>query len=242
MKARYDFHLHSCLSPCADNDMTPCNIANMAALLGLDIIALTDHNSCGNCRAAESACKSAGVAFVPGMELCTAEEVHLVCLFPDCAAAEAFSDYIKTTLPPIKNKPAVFGEQIYMYENDKPAGTEPVLLVTASGVSAGGAPELMKQYGGICYPAHIDRPSFSILSNLGGFPPDSGLRCAELGPNADLPALLRANPALRDMRVMRSSDAHRLEDMREAADTLELAALSARAVLEVIENRSLPAL
>ena len=104
MKLYYDLHLHSCLSPCGDNDMTPYNLINMAKIMGLDLIALTDHNTCGNCRAAMEAGRQAGITVVPGMELCTAEEVHNVCLFADVDSAEAFSDYIKTTMMPIKNK------------------------------------------------------------------------------------------------------------------------------------------
>ncbi|HAS37802.1 MAG TPA: phosphoesterase, partial [Ruminococcaceae bacterium] len=81
MKLYYDFHLHSCLSPCGDNDMTPYNLVNMAKILGLDAIALTDHNTAQNCRAAMEVGKSIGVTVIPGMELCTSEEVHVVCLF-----------------------------------------------------------------------------------------------------------------------------------------------------------------
>ena len=79
MKLYYDFHLHSCLSPCGDNEMTPYNLVNMAKVLGFDVIALTDHNSCKNCRAAVRAGEDAGLTVIPGMELCTAEEIHVVC-------------------------------------------------------------------------------------------------------------------------------------------------------------------
>ena len=87
----YDLHIHSCLSPCGDDDMTPPNIANMAALLGLDLIAVTDHNSCRNAGAVMEAARMLGLPLrvLPGMEVTTAEEVHVVCLFPTLAAAEA---------------------------------------------------------------------------------------------------------------------------------------------------------
>ena len=90
MKLKYDFHLHSCLSPCGDNDMTPYNLVNMAKLMGYDIIALTDHNSCLNCPAAIKAGQEAGITVVPGMELCTSEEIHTVCLFPTLEKALEF--------------------------------------------------------------------------------------------------------------------------------------------------------
>ena len=82
MKLYYDFHIHSGLSPCGDNEMTPNNIVNIAKLYDLDVIALTDHNSTLNCKAVMDLGKEIGLTVIPGMELCTSEEVHLVCLFP----------------------------------------------------------------------------------------------------------------------------------------------------------------
>jgi len=124
MKVKADLHIHSCLSPCGDNDMTPCNIVNMAKLLGYDMIALTDHNSCLNCEAAIDAGKKAGLTVVPGMELCTAEEIHCVCLFEDLKKANEFSSYIRTTMPDIDNKPEIYGEQRIMNSDDTLKGYE----------------------------------------------------------------------------------------------------------------------
>ena len=104
----YDLHVHSCLSPCADNDNTPNNIAGMEPLKGLQIVALTDHNSCKNCPAFFEACKRQGIVAVAGMELSTAEDVHLVCLFPELDAAMAFDKEIEKHLARIENKPERF--------------------------------------------------------------------------------------------------------------------------------------
>ena len=92
MKLYYDLHLHSCLSPCGDNDMTPYNLVNLAKIFGYDIIALTDHNSCLNCESAMKVGEKIGITVVPGMELCTSEEIHNVCLFPSLEKAMDFSD------------------------------------------------------------------------------------------------------------------------------------------------------
>ena len=108
---RYDLHLHSCLSPCADDDMTPANIAGMAMLNGLTLVALTDHNSCKNCPAFFEACRRHGLVPVPGMELNTAEDIHLVCLFPTLEAALSFDAGVERRLLPVRNDPAVFGNQ-----------------------------------------------------------------------------------------------------------------------------------
>lgn len=98
----YDLHIHSCLSPCGSDDMTPYNIAGMAALKGLDVIAVTDHNSCKNCPAVLAAAKEYGILAVPGMEINTSEEVHAVCLFKSLEKAMEFDAYVYGRLLPVK--------------------------------------------------------------------------------------------------------------------------------------------
>ena len=119
----YDLHIHSCLSPCGDKDMTPANIAGMAAVKGLDVIALTDHNSCRNCPAAMRHAEDLGITLIPGMELTTSEEVHVVCLFPTLEAAMDFDQYVYLHLLPVKNRPDIFGEQLILDEKDQITGT-----------------------------------------------------------------------------------------------------------------------
>ena len=145
---RYDLHLHSCLSPCADDDMTPYNIAGMAMLLGLQLLALTDHNSAKNCPAFFSACREYGLVPVPGMELCTAEEIHLICLFPSLADAMAFDAEVETTLSPIKNRPEVFGRQWILGEGDTVIGEYDKLLIAASALPLSEAAALCEAYNG----------------------------------------------------------------------------------------------
>lgn len=236
MRLYYDLHLHSCLSPCGDNDMTPWNLVNMAKILGLDIIALTDHNSCGNCRSAMKVGELAGITVVPGMELCTAEEVHCVCLFDDIDKAEKFSEYVKTTMPPVKNREEIFGEQLLMDEGDGVLGKEETLLTTASGISIDSLPELVKEYGGVCFPAHIDRESYSVLSSLGDFPPELNVNAFELTPRADEKYYFENYEYLKGKRLLRSSDAHYLENMREREFYLELEENSASALTEYLKK------
>ncbi len=214
MKTAYDLHIHSCLSPCGDMDMTPCNIVNMSKIMGYDIIALTDHNTCGNCEAAMKVGEAVGITVIPGMELCTSEEVHIVCLFPTLQDAKKFSDYVYSTLPPIKNKPNVFGEQAICDENDNIIDYEEKLLITASGISTAKAVETVAEYNGICYPAHIDRSSFSILSNLGLIDETFGFNCVEIFDMTKADELKTKHPIINDMRIVTDSDAHYLENMR----------------------------
>ncbi|MBQ7116898.1 MAG: PHP domain-containing protein [Clostridia bacterium] len=236
MKLYYDLHLHSCLSPCGDNDMSPYNLVNMAKLLGYDIIALTDHNSAENCESAVKIGNDIGLTVVPGMELCTSEEIHNVCLFPTVEKAVEFSRFIKTTMPPVKNKEEIFGEQLIMDTEDGILGKEEILLTLASSVSIDELPSLVREYDGVCYPAHIDRESYSIISALGDFPDTLGVNAFELTPNADENEWRKKYPALEGKLLIRSSDAHYLQNMRDAEFTVELTENSAQALIGFLKG------
>lgn len=211
----YDLHLHSCLSPCGDDDMTPSNIVGMAAVKGLDVIALTDHNSCRNCPAAMRHGETYGVIVIPGMELTTSEEVHVICLFPTLEDALAFDAYVYEHLLPIKNREKIFGKQQIMDENDQVTGTLEKLLISATDISFDAVDKLTASYHGIAYPAHLDKTSTSLISNLGFVPPDSTFRCAEVHDLKKLHSLKKANPYLENCQIISSSDAHYLGDINE---------------------------
>ena len=153
----YDFHIHTCLSPCGDNDMTPANIVGMAALKGLDAIAITDHNSSLNCPAAIKLGEAYGVLVIPGMELTTEEEAHVVCLFPALENALAFSEYIYERLLPIKNKPEIFGHQFIMDEDENITGEIEHLLINATSIGFSDVSRELKPFGGVMIPAHVDK-------------------------------------------------------------------------------------
>ena len=232
MKVKYDFHIHSCLSPCGDGEMTPANIVNMAKLLGLDAVALTDHNTCLNCPAAVSLGKEAGVVVVPGMELCTAEEVHIVCLFGSVENALAFSDYVAGHSMKVKNKPEIFGNQIIMNEKDEVTGEYENLLITASNITVSTVKSRVSEFGGVCYPAHIDRDSYSVISNLGAITREMDFDAAEISDSGDFNALCKKFPVLDEIKILRSSDAHNLQTLCREAQTIELEEASVKAILE----------
>lgn len=237
MNLKYDFHLHSCLSPCGDNDMTPYNLVNMAKLLGYDIIALTDHNSCLNCPAALKAGEEAGITVVPGMELCTSEEIHAVCLFPDLKNALEFSDYVKSTMPPVKNDASIFGEQLIMDSTDRIIGNEEILLTAASGISIDDAVKEVSRFGGAVFPAHLDRASYSVLSVLGFMYPEMGFAAAEFTHKAYIPQYEEKHPLLKEMKKLRNSDAHYLENMVEPSVEIDLPECSAEAVVSYLNAK-----
>ena len=235
MKYYYDLHLHSCLSPCGDMDMTPNNLVNMAKLLGLDLIALTDHNTSLNCEAAMKVGDAVGVLVIPGMELTTAEDIHAVCLFPTLEKALAFSAYVDENRIKVKNKARIYGRQVIMNEDDEEIGEIEHLLIPASFIGISEAYAKVKEFGGVCYPAHIDRDSLSILSVLGEIDPFCGFKTAELADIAKLDALKAQHPILNDMHIVTCSDAHYLENMKDAQNMLELPALTREAVLAALD-------
>lgn len=217
----YDLHLHSCLSPCADDDMTPANIAGMGSLCGLQLMALTDHNTCGNCGAFMTACHSLGIIGIPGMELTTAEEIHLVCLFPALENAISFEDRIRPLRMPIANRPSVFGNQLLVDENDTVLGEEPNLLIPAVQLSLEDAYQLVRTHGGAAYPAHIDREANGIIGILGSLPEQPVFPTVELN-SADNRAAFSEAHGLEQKQIICSSDAHHLWDIQDALHAVEL--------------------
>jgi PHP family Zn ribbon phosphoesterase len=218
----YDFHIHSCLSPCADNDMTPNNIAGMAALAGINILALTDHNSSRNCPAFFAAAKKNGVIPVAGMELTTAEDIHMVCLFEHLEDALRFNDAVDERRIMIRNRPDIFGDQLILNENDEEIGREENLLTNATGISVDEAPALVAEYRGVCYPAHIDREANGIIAVLGTFPTDLSVKWAELHDMDSADAFVQNFPALQNKRFLAGSDAHYLWDIPDKRHYFEL--------------------
>lgn len=214
MKAYYDLHIHSCLSPCADDDLTPANIAGMAHIKGLSLISLTDHNCGRNLPAMAAATEGFGLVFVPGIEVTTSEEVHVLAYFDNVDKAVGFGEQMYASLPEIANRADIFGRQIVMDTDDAPVGKPDKLLLSATAFSIDEVVKMVRQQDGCTVPAHINRESFSVLSNLGFLPP--GLfGCVEVAEALPCPPL---DPSL---FVLHSSDAHRLSDISEPRHSLE---------------------
>ena len=142
----YDLHIHSCLSPCGDDESTPASLAGMAAVIGLDIVALTDHNTARNCPAFFDAAEEVGIIPIAGMELTTAEDIHMVCLFPTLEDALRFNGLVDERIMKIKNRPTVFGEQLIMNASDEVIGRVDNLLSVATDISVEALPEIVADY------------------------------------------------------------------------------------------------
>ena len=152
-------------------DMTPCNIAGMAHLNELQVVALTDHNTVENCPAFFAACGEYGLVPIAGMELTTAEDIHLLCIFETLPEALAFGNEVKAHRMKIKNRVEIFGEQPILNERDEKIGEDPYFLPAATDLDLSAAAALVKTHGGVCWPAHIDRDANGLLAVLGFFPP-----------------------------------------------------------------------
>ena len=222
MKLYYDLHLHSCLSPCGDDLMTPANIAGMGKIIGLSVMALTDHNTAKNCPAFFTACEAYGITPIAGMELSTAEDVHLVCLFPTLEAALDFDRALDAHRMPIDNDPEIYGRQQVVNENDEVIEELKPLLIAATDLFMGAAVDLVRSFGGVIYPAHIDRDSSGIIAMLGDIPPEYGFTAVEYRDLSNRERYEELYAEARGKRVVVSSDAHRLESVNEAVNYFEL--------------------
>lgn len=218
----YDLHIHTCLSPCGDNEMTPPNLANMAYVKGLDLIAVTDHNSAKNARAVMNAAKELPLTVLPGIEVTTAEEIHVVCLFPDADSAESAGRELERHMSQIPNRPGYFGDQLVMDERETVTGTFPWLLPNALDLSIDAIPAFAEKYGGVCFPAHIDRPSNSILAVFGMLPETPRFPAVEVHDPETFFARAQNMRYKAGHLVLTSSDAHRLGDIAERERFLEL--------------------
>lgn len=214
-KLYYDLHIHSALSPCSDNDMSPNNIINMALIKGLDIISITDHNSAKNVEVAFNLAKKKGLLLIPGIEVESKEGIHLLCYFKTISLLKAFSEIIYYHLPNIKNENDKWGKQLIFNECDDIIGKEEKLLITSVDLSMNKIIELVLIYQGIVFPAHINRYANSLITVLGFIPDD--LKIAGIEIIGDI-----ENEAYQKYQVIRNSDAHFLGDINEQVNSLTL--------------------
>jgi len=237
----YDLHIHSALSPCANDDMTPNDIVGMAILNGLDLIAVTDHNAISNAgsviKAAKAAQAQSGKELIvlPGIEVSTAEEVHVVCLFNDLESAYNFEKELVPFFSPLLNRVDIFGHQLLFDESDNITGEVERMLIAPSSITFDELYNLTYKLGGAFIPAHIDRDSFSVISNLGFLPPHLDIKTIEVSAKGAQDEFIRKNTDVyMDKRVIVSSDAHQLWNIGERENSLLLTERSARAAIDFL--------
>ncbi len=218
-----DLHIHSCLSPCSDWDMSPKKIVDKSLEQQLDLIAICDHNTAENVAAAFREGTRQGIAVLPGMEICSREEVHLVALFNSIEETLNMQEYVYAHLPG-KNQPEVFGHQVVADEHDQVLGENPRLLIGATQLSLLEIVKKTHTLGGICISSHVDRPSYSLIGQLGFIPEDLNLDAVEVSFRVPLKKALAEVPGINDYPCVTSSDAHFLNDIGKVWTEFILAA------------------
>ncbi len=209
--------------------MTPNNIVNMARLKGLDMIAVADHNTARHLPAIDQVARAAGMALLPAMELCSREEVHILAYFRHVKAAISFSDEMYRHLPPIENRPALFGRQTELTAADAFAREEKRLLISALNLSIDALTEKILAAGGLAVPAHINRGANGILEALGFLPPGAKFSAVEIARTLPCP-----EHAAGGFPVLNSSDAHSLGGILEREVFLDLPACTADGFFEML--------
>lgn len=223
-----DLHIHTALSPCGDRDMTPNNIVNMSRLKGLNVIAITDHNSCENVEACIGAALGTGLTVIPGMELQTKEDIHVVCLFNSMDSAYTFQEYVYKNLPDIKNRPDIFGEQILLDMEDNIIGYNDKMLLSSTEISFDGAFDEVKKLNGLFIPAHVDRDSYSVLYSLGFIPDYLNIKLLEYHSEENKELLIKRGMLSNEYRYIKSSDAHYLHQILELEKAVRINNIASR--------------
>lgn len=212
-----DLHIHTALSPCAGEEMTPPAIVARALKAGLDFIAITDHNSAGNVGAVMEAAQGTVLKVWPGLEVQTKEEVHLVCLFENVETALAWQDVVYRHLPPGENIESILGTQLLLDARGEEKGREKRLLLQSASLSVEEVFEKVGLLGGVVIPAHVDRQAYSLLSVLGFIPPDLPIIALEISRADNLEKIRSCTSLPHSFSFIASSDAHYLEDIGNSA-------------------------
>lgn len=230
---RFDLHIHTCLSPCGDLEMSPRAIVERAQAVGLDALAITDHNSARNTPALADCCRVAGLACLFGLEVCTAEEVHTLTIFDTLEQAAAMTQWVYDSLPKRVNQPEIFGDQPVVTADETIIELEWRLLGTASRHPLREIGEQTHRLGGLFIACHVDRPTFSAFSQLGVLGGDEGFDAMELSRFAD-ESIWRARTA--PMPLIRSSDAHYLADIGTGWTEAPLTRFTTAAILDALRK------
>ena len=221
-KFKADMHIHSCLSPCGDWDMSPRRIIKKSLEVGLDLIAICDHNSVENAGVAIREGEKQGVQVLPGMEICSKEEVHILALFQDLDPARKMQSYVYTNLPG-ENKPEVFGCQVVANEIDEVLAENPRLLIGATQLGLHDIVNKTHELGGLSISCHVDRPAYGIINQLGFIPADLELDGVEVSRHVSLADAHAAVAGIEKFSCITTSDAHFLADIGQVWTIFQMA-------------------
>ena len=219
-----DLHIHTCLSPCADDLMTPRTIVKTAIDRGLGLIAITDHNSAQNVEATIAAAEALPISVLPGIEITTEEEVHLLGLFDSCQSALAIQGIVYEHLTPGLNNEKLFGYQYVVDQDDFVIKENKRLLIGATNLAVDHVASSIHAFGGLCIAAHIERVRFGLLYQLGFIPEGLQLDAVELTSDISVSRIAQSFGCPIDVPVVYDSDAHYPIDVGRMTTTFEVEA------------------
>lgn len=210
---RAELHIHTVVSPCAEIEMLPPLIVSEAIDHGLDLIAITDHNSTANIEAVQKAAAGSNLKVLPGMEVQTREEVHVLCLFDTLEQANAWQIEVDANLPRIENRPDYFGQQLVVDEFGDFVRYENQLLLTSTRFTLEEAWRKVSELGGLFIPAHVNRKANGLLSILGMPPAEIRFDALEISRHLKPAQAYREFPQIQGYPLIQNGDVHRLTDM-----------------------------
>lgn len=219
---RADLHIHTCLSPCADLFMTPRNIIEKAASLGINIIAVCDHNSAENIAVTLEIGEKRGITVIPGMEITSSEEVHVIGLFNGLGQVYDMQEQVYEHLQPGENNEDAFGMQVVVNGEDEVLGFNKRLLIGSTDLSIDRVVALIHSLQGIAIASHIDREGFGIIGQLGFIPSETCFDALELSSRTSRARAVETYGRYSSIPWITSSDAHELEDIGRGTVGLHL--------------------
>jgi PHP family Zn ribbon phosphoesterase len=220
---RAELHVHTVVSPCAAVEMIPPLIVAQALNKGISLVAITDHNTSANVAAVQRAAACTKLAVLPGMELQTREEVHLLCLFDTLEQITTWQAVVEAQMPPLENNIEYFGEQFVVDETGEFIRRETRLLITSANLTLEEAVAGISQLGGLAIPAHVDRKAFSLIANLGFIPPGVPFDALEISRHLSPAQARQKFPQLKDFPLIQNGDVHHLDEFL-GANIFKLAA------------------
>lgn len=235
---KVDLHVHTVLSPCGDLLMGPKNIVERAIKIGLDALAITDHNASDNVLGVMKAANRSGLVIIPGIEVAAQEEAHLICLFSELEQLLDFQNLVNKHFPPMENDPEFFGHQYIVNENNEVIGENNRVLIFATTLKAKYIIEAVTQRGGICFPAHIDRTAYSLLNQLGFIPKDLSFPAMEISWNVSVSKVLEKFPEVAEYPLIRASDAHDVDQLGRGITQFYLEKLTLKEIVMALHNQN----
>jgi PHP family Zn ribbon phosphoesterase len=231
-----DFHVHTCLSPCASDEMTPINILNMAALMGTKILGICDHNSAGNIKAMLKMAQDYDILVIPGIEVQSVEEVHLLCFFENINQVLKLQEYVYSAMPPINNNPQYFGHQWLVDDRGNILGEEDQMLLTSTLLTVDEVAQKVYELQGLMIPAHVDRRHFSIIGQLGFIPEYLKIDAVEFSKAISLADFKSSFGNILKYALITSSDAHSLREMVYQKTYFLLKALNFKEIIMALKG------